>query len=593
MTGAVVYAESSKVTARGTSFTSNHATSCGGVAYISQISEITLDSCTFDENHSAMHGGVLCVTLGSVVVAKQSFFAHNTALNMTSIGRGGVLHLSENSTSYFMNSSFTDNRGNTSGVIYAINDSRINLIDSIFVTNKALSPRAYLGYGAVISTQTNCFTLMRRCTFKNNSATSGGGCANIYKRSAMTISDSNLFENNRAKDGGVFTVWDSTIDINRASHASCVTKFIGNTAEHGGALNIIENSTAYIHSSHFELNSANRGGAILTRTNTTVILINTSFHGNYGIDDYTDSNHSDGKGGAIFSQFASIMFDGSLMVDSNKCGSGIMYMSNCNVSIAGNTTFCNNEKSFLVHNSDVVFGGVHTFYGGTSTEEGGAITAVRSTIAFNGNMLLENNRGKDGGAVLAIESVLVNRGKYELYNNSAINGGAIYSYNSELEFRGEAIFRGNNAVKNGGGIFALGTTLQYYSQYSTCNRNTASNGGALYFDQTSSLHILKEVMECSHIERQWYCLNVPDDWLKLVFDGNCALFKGGAIYVTDTVASTCASKPFEHDSTFKQCFIQTIAVYESANDWNTTGTNFANIDFINNSWCSAVWWLAG
>lgn len=390
ITGGVVHAENSKIVALMSSFTSNIATLCGGVAYISQISDFTIDSCTFDENDSGLHGGVLCVTLESIVDAKHSSFVHNTAFNFSvnSTGRGGVLHLSDNSNSSFQNCSFSGNEANTSGVIYTRNRTRVSLHECIFTNNRALSPLAYLGYGAVISTQTRGFTSIRGCTFKNNSATSGGGCANIYKKSAIVVSGSNLFESNGAKDGGAFTVWDSTVDINRecldehVREGEYLTKFIGNTAEHGGALNIIENSTAHIYCTQFKLNSANRGGAILARTNTSVTLINTSFYGNYGIDNYTDSNHTDGKGGAIFAQFASISFDGSLIVDSNQCGSGVVYMSSCNVSIAGNSTFYNNKQSFLAHNSDMVFTGDRTFSGGVSntTEESGAITAVRSNF---------------------------------------------------------------------------------------------------------------------------------------------------------------------------------------------------------------------
>ena len=586
VTGGVLYAENSNITALDTSFTGNYASQCGGVMHVSQISSLTIDGCAFDENNSDEFGGVVCVTLESILDSQHSTFVHNTALgNMNSIGRGGVLHLTDNCTASFYNCSFSENVANTSGVMYSRNNTWVSLLFSTFTNNRALSPRAYLGYGAVISTQTNCFTLIRGCTFRNNSATTGGGCANIYKGSAVTISDSNLFEDNRAKDGGAFTVWASTITINQ--HDMQTSRFVGNTAEHGGALNIIENSTAHICSSHFESNSGNRGGAILARTNTTLILINTSFYGNYGIDDYAQSNHTDGKGGTIFAQSASVHFDGSLIVDGSKGGSGVMYMTSCNVSMAGNSTFSNNQKSFLAHNSEVVFTGNTVFCGGTSNtaEESGAITAVRSNIEIRGNLLLEGNSGLSGGAVAAIESTVRNRdhATCTFSNNSAVNGGAVYAYKSELLFEGDVNFCSNRA-ENGGGLFAVGTALRYYSNNSSFLQNTATNGGAVYFDQTSNLYIVKKDMECMHSHRRWYCTNVPETWLKLVFDGNHALNKGGAIYVTDTDASTCDHVQFEHDSTSRDCFIQTVAVYESANDWDTDpgGINMANIVFTGN-----------
>lgn len=251
-----------------------------------------------------------------------------------------------------------------------------------------------------------------------------------------------------------------------------------------------------------------------------------------------------------------------------------MYVSSCNVSITGDSTFHNNRKSFLAHNSHLVFTGNSTFTGGISsiTEEGGAITAVRSDIAFKGNLLLENNHGIDGGAFRVIESVFTVTGWCVFRNNFAENGGGLYAYKSELVFRGDTFFELNNATENGGGLYAVSSQLQYYS-HSKFSENAASNGGAIYLDRISSLSIVKNIMECKAID-VWYCTNNADEWLELVFERNHASEKGGAIYKNDTDTITCI---------YKECFIQTIAAYESASDWDTSTINFANINFTNNT----------
>ena len=290
------------------------------------------------------------------------------------------------------------------------------------------------------------------------------------------------------------------------------------------------------------------------------------------------------KGGAIFAQFASIYFRSSLIVDDNECDSfGVVYASSCNISISGDSTFLNNRKSFLVHNSDLVFTGNSTFTGGasSSTEEGGAITAVRSNIAFKGNVHLENNHGMDGGALRVTESVFTVTGQCVFRNNSAENGGALYAYKSDLVFKGETFFESNKASKNGGGLYTVSSQLEYYSN-SNFSDNTASNGGAIYLDRISSLSIVKDVMECRYID-DWYYTSNTDKWLRFIFDGNHASEKGGAIYKNDTDATTCDSKPFESNTIYKECFIQTIAAYESANDWFTDTVNFANIHFTDNT----------
>ena len=427
----------------------------------------------------------------------------------------------------------------------------------------------------------NITIIINGCRFVNNSAFSGG-CTHMVESYAF-LDGFNVFENNRAEFGGAFTVDNSSINVNGHNNTcDYVTEFTNNIAEHGGALNIHDYSTGNIRCSHFEGNQASRrGGAILSRTNTNVSLMDTKFYKNSAAQE---------AGGAIFAQFASIYFNGSLIVDDNECdSSGVVYASSCNISVSGDSTFRNNRKSFLVHNSNLVFTGNSTFTGGVSNitkditglEEGGAITAVRSDIDFKGIVILEHNCGIKGGAVRVSESVLTVTGRCVFRNNSAENGGALYAYKSDLAFKGETFFESNNATENGGGIYTISSQLEYYS-HSYFSENAALNGGAIYLDRISSLSIVKSVLECTFCD-DWYCTNNTDEWLKLVFDGNHASEKGGAIYKNDTEATTCDSKPFESNTIYKKCFIQTIATYKSANDWVTGIVNFANIHFTGNT----------
>ena len=455
----------------------------------------------------------------------------------------------------------------------------ITLKNCNFSSNSAHSLNDKHGYGGVLNADGNITITINGCRFVNNSAYKSGGC--IYmKKSHAYLDGFSVFENNSAEYGGAFTVVDSYINVNsRNDTCDYVTEFTNNIAEHGGALNILDHSTGNIRCSHFEANRGGRGGAILSRTNTNISLIDTKFY----------KNRAHEKGGAIFAQFASIYFNGSLIVDDNECdSSGIVYASSCNISIAGDSTFLNNRKSFLVHNSYLELTGNSTFTGGVSNiteitglEEGGAITAVRSNIAFKGNVLLENNHGMDGGALRVTESVFTVAGQCVFRNNSAENGGALYTYKSDAVFKGETFFESNNARSNGGGLYAVSSRLEYYS-HSNYSENAALNGGAIYLDRVSSLSIVKDVMECRDID-DWYCTSNTDKWLRLVFNGNHASEKGGAIYKNDTEATTCDSKPFESNTIYKECFIQTIAAYESASDWNTSTVNFANIHFTDNT----------
>ena len=182
-----------------------------------------------------------------------------------------------------------------------------------------------------------------------------------------------------------------------------------------------------------------------------------------------------------------------------------------------------------------------------------------------------------------IKSVFETTGQCKIQNNSADTGGALNTYDSILNFRGTTKFHQNEANITGGGISAVSSTLQFFSLSSsvTFSNNLASLGGAMYLDQASNLYIMKEMMEspCNN----WYCISDTEDWMVFTFVNNTASKQGGALYINDTGSIKCTSKPYERDPIYKECFMQTIAVYERANDWDPTGVNFANVYFINNT----------
>ena len=58
------------------------------------------------------------------------------------------------------------------------------------------------------------------------------------------------------------------------------------------------------------------------------------------------------------------------------------------------------------------------------------------------------------------------------------------------------------------------------------------------------------------------CVNNTEDRIEFTFDNNFVTKQGGAMYVNDTAATACDSKPYERDPLYKECFVQTVAVYE-------------------------------
>ena len=436
----------------------------------------------------------------------QSVFDQNCADSENSPDDGMSSNMCIYGTTIFIEgSNFTDNRAKTGGVLYA-EDSSIRISKSRFL---------------------------------NNHANDSGGCGHITN-STLHIVGSSLFDGNSAENlGGAFMAQSSTILINSVSHSESddytepcngsMVVFVGNSAELGGALNIIEDSVVNIHCSTFWLNHAEsqekesecRGGAVLARTNSTISLSNSIFH----------ENTAKNKGGVLFTQYAIIHGSGWLSILMNRAETGAVYITNSTASFSGNLTFANNTNSFYAHSSEVTFGGESRFEGGKSDseDEGGAITAVRSTVMISNTFFLQYNEGVKGGGIQLTESVLTVQGQYKhvFQNNEAKKGGAVSAYKSNIKFSGDTIIEGNVARSNGGGLFLVRSDVEYRSRFLSFYNNTASNrGGAIYFDQMSTLYIIKKNIECE--KGAWYCVSNSSEWLLLTFRGN-SVKQGGAM----------------------------------------------------------------
>ena len=630
-TGGAVYCQNSTITASETTFASNYAAIYGGVAYITK-SSFTLDLSSVSENVCELDSGVIYAESDNRVTASHTEFLYNIA----QLSTAGVLAITgANSTAVFVNCTFIGNMATTSGGVVSIyNDASLFINNSTFSNNSADKTAGVGGVitaesGATIIISSSDFThnsafnggcvsiiddsstfVLSDSTFSKNSATGAGGVINAENRVVINISssnftqnsaisggcieivknslsiDSSIFEDNTARYGGAFTIISGELYIDGCNDQ---VKFVGNSAQHGGALNIINDSIAHIKCTKFEYNRANvdcsssdrlfqsysrdcRGGAILVRTDTNIFLMDTNFR----------ENSVFGKGGALFSQFASIEITGELIVEQNSADDGTVYITGSKVQLMGNVSFIDNVQSFFIHYSDINMTAENVFHcsGGRSDidSEGGAITAFGSKLTVFGTMEIKNNQAIYGGGIKLTNSDVEASGELVLQNNFAYKGGAVNAYNSRIYIKAYAKFQDNKATKEGGAIYAVSSSIEYHStsKLVTFSNNTAELGGAIYFDRTSSQYIIKLKAEC--VNEKWYC---TEDRMVLTFAHNSATEKGGAFYVDDEGATTCYDE--SNETIYHECFIQTIAVYERANDWEADEFNYANIDFVNNT----------
>ena len=591
-------------------FIGNMATTSGGVMSIYSDASLFINNCTFSNNSAnktdkTAGGGVITAESGATIIISSSDFTQNSAFNGGCVsiiddsstfklsdctfsknsadktaGVGGVLTAESGATIIISSSDFTQNSAFNGGCVSIFNDSSTFIIsDSTFSNNNAT--RA----GGVINAENGVMISISSSNLTQNSAKSGG-CIYCIGIENISVADSNIFEDNTAIYGGAFTITSSELYIDGCNDR---VKFVRNSAQHGGALNIISDSIAHIKCTDFEYNRADvncsssdwlfksysrdcRGGAILVRTYTNIFLMDTNFR----------ENSVFGKGGALFSsQFASIEITGDLIVEQNSADNGTVYITGSKVQLMGNVSFIDNEQSFFFHYSDINMTTENVFHcsgGRSDNSEGGAITAFGSKLTVFGSMEIKNNQAIYGGGIKLTNSDVEASGELVLQNNSAYKGGAVNAYNSRIYIKAHAEFQDNKATEEGGAIYAVSSSIEYYStsKFVTFSNNTAELGGAIYFDRTSSQYIIKVKAECKNEE--WYCTN---DWMVLTFAHNSAIEKGGAFYVDDKGATTCYDESSE--TIYHECFIQTIAVYERANDWEADDFNYANIDFVNNT----------
>ena len=610
--GGIMWAEdrSDIAIGNGTIFANNIATHFGGVFYVDSGTLLSLDGTSFTANEADTEGGV--ETEGGVIYAyKAQVKATNVSFLHSRAQSTGVVWLSISNGS-FSDCSFIGNSATLkdSGSISAVYGSVVDISSCYFADNEALGNGQDLngGAGATMNVD-NSSVHIADSVFTSNSANTGG-CGYVSHDSNLYITGNTVFQHNRAKYGGVFTIrTGSQIHINTDLGQMCdkenMVNFIANYAEFGGALNIIENSKAFIHCANFENNRAcnrrqgfencgeidstevpyHRGGAILARTNSKVNLTNTVFTGNNATE----------KGGMLFAQFSEIATAGYLDIQHNDGGMAVVYLTNCTATITGRFSFVDNYQSFFIRNSEITFAGERaSFERQTSRRrdntdlmaEGRALTAFRSTIFMHSDMVFENNRCVTGSAMYLTEVPIEIYGNCSFVNNSVTEDGAVIdAYRSTITFfKGTTIFENNTAGRNGGAIFLGRSTIHYNSGLLSFSQNFAMRGGAIYFELASSLYINKEILECETAEKKWFCQNDSSDWLQISFSENYA-DKGGALYVNDSSAPSCSSvQQTPTDYFHDECFIQSLAIYDSAEDWNATSVNphLNNINFDNN-----------
>ncbi len=373
----------------------------------------------------------------------------------SSFNTGGCIYADGDTVLSFDNCEFTQNKGSYGATFLTKGQATIK--NSLFQYNNGTWPGSavYLDSSGAVVEMFNCTIADNTVTAEDGKKPDGGAIAVVHGE--LTMTDCSLLRNSiPGRRGGALRAANSS----HVKLVNCTVK--DNTADWGGAINLINDATVEIEGGLFEGNYAKGGGCILTSSgNNSLIVKDALFKGNYlpkggrfgGAirhesegdltilrtrfeGNYTEYNGEDESfGGAVSVAYGQgdakvTISDCSFIGNHTKSGGGsaLSYQSHNVEGCSGwmkvsNTVFQDNyceyngenNQNYGRHAGAVRLGhdGTDSFfdncifinnYTGTLNKEvksayGGAITFYSDGMGYFNNCRFENNRATRGGAI--------------------------------------------------------------------------------------------------------------------------------------------------------------------------------------------------
>ena len=450
-------------------------------------------------------------TITAPVTITSTQFINNKALNTTTnSGLGGAIAL-ENGELVLTSVVFDSNSANDGGAIanwydatdHEGNHSELTSSDTSYIGNSALN------HGGAISFKDTAGTLKSSDdTYEDNDAAFGGA---IFNGSANGVIDGSTFTGNKATaeqgaGGAIYNAAGGKIDIDDAT-------FTGNTAALGGAINNAiadsKNNLAAgelsISGSTFENNQAlgSQGGAIRNQGKITSIedtkFIGNSAHNGGAINNGTVGVITSISGSTFANNSASIAplgptasYQGGAITNAGKIEaiSDTDFTSNstsgsggaiANVAPQGSNT---TPPSIDLNNVE--------FTGNSAGEYGGAIANMSGTVSLDGiNTITGNTAGLGGGIYNAEDATVALSGTNTITGNTSAAGVAddIYTEGTVSVSDGETTVGAINVTKTGslnvsGAVDAPGS-LEVTNSIQSTGNVTVSGYGSMSLEATA------------------------------------------------------------------------------------------------------------
>jgi hypothetical protein len=327
-------------------------------------------------------------------------------------------------------------------------------------------------------------------TVRDSRAETGGG--GIFGSGCIFNIDNSTFLTNEGHTiGGALATYNSTGVISNST-------FTGNSADYGGALNLVDGDVD-IRGSRFTMNNSRvRGGALFQQSDSSVE------------SSVFDQNHSGWTGGAVHVNQHAPTFAASQFTNNRaEWEGGGFYLHQSHALLTDNTI----SHNFSIDDG----GGLRIFESAARLErnmisnnraddgDGGGYKCSHVASTFIDNMLIDNwALGAGGGAEQDNDSSIVRGGvvsgnhasigggfhvmlwpwnggvieNVRILNNEAWRGGGIYFENTYQIATARGLIISGNDAHYGGGVYTRGTLLRMSN--SAIYNNQSSQGGGFF-----------------------------------------------------------------------------------------------------------------
>ena len=410
-------------------FENNAVVESGGGIYAVGLENMTITNSLFRNNSAALSGGAIM----------QGFSDNDTLVNVTFIDNwgtysGGALY-TEQATFILSRCIFKHSRCETGGFIYARKNSLLVISDSSLENGTAR-------LGGCIDGSDGNLTLLNT-SIQDCWASKDGGGLRLTEHASAVLTNVSITAGHADDKGGGIEISRSTLTASRLLLAG------NNAASNGGGLFSTEPSAVNITDAHISNNTAEFGGALDLRRNSTGSLANVTFAGNRAAE----------SGGHCHMKASSLSITSSSLTDGTAERGGSFFLS---------------ESMLNISDLEIADGKVSESGGFVSAEKRSVIF-VESTSMFNGSADV------DGGAIALSESDVRAKNLTASHCTAEKDGGAIAGRSASRILCVNCTMRDNIATR-GGAIFLEYTdprSLALQLQGSTVVNNSAVYGGIL------------------------------------------------------------------------------------------------------------------